>query len=250
VTLTSVSFTDETGAVTQLSPEGYSQAALLDSGTSATLLTNDIYSAIAIGFGAVGVDDEGDTAVPCSYANSNASFSYQFGGSDGPTITVPVSQVVGPQEYSASAFSDPSGGCVFGFGSPIDGVSILGDTFLRSAYVVFDIENNAAAIAQAKYNVSSSSIVVIPSGTALPEVSSTATATGTQLTGVAATSDYAPVAASTVASTVLAGTPTFNLGVSPTTGSATAKHSGAATAVAPQQAAMVGVGLVFGALIW
>lgn len=253
VTLTSVSFTDHTGAVTQLSGENYAQSALLDSGTSATLINNEIFEQLADGFGAVDLG-QGTSAVPCDYANSNATINYQFGGPDGPTVSVPVSQIIGNQYYDASGFSDPSGGCDFGIGPPIDGVVILGDTFLRSAYAVFDIDNNQAAIAQAKYDVSSSSVVAIPSGTTLPMVTSTATASGTQLSGVAATSEFAPVSATFEGSsgtTIAAGSPTFNLGISQQTGSAgsTSSSGFAAGMPKPTQAAMIGAGLLMGAMV-
>src|SRR6202000_815363 len=52
VALTGVSFTDAAGHITQLSPEGYSPATLLDSGTTNTLLTNDVFTRLALGFGA------------------------------------------------------------------------------------------------------------------------------------------------------------------------------------------------------
>lgn len=253
VTLTSVSFTDHTGAVNQLTGQGFAQSALLDSGTSATLINNEIFEQLANGFGAVSLG-EGTSAVPCDYANSNATVNYQFGGPGGPTISVPVSQVIGTKYYDASGFSDPSGGCDFGFGPPIDGVVILGDTFLRSAYAVFDIDNNQAALAQAVFDVSSSSVVAIPSGTTLPLVSSTATASGTQLQGVAATSEFSPATATeegSSGSTIAAGSPTFNLGISSPTGSS---GSGASSGFAagmprPTQAAMIGAGLLMGAMV-
>jgi hypothetical protein len=251
VTLTSVSFTDGTGAVTQLTGTDYAQSALLDSGTSATLINNEVFRGLAQGFGAVEYGDYGTFVVPCDYVKSNATINYQFGGADGPIITVPVSQVVGNLYFDDTGFSDTSGGCDFGFGPPIDGVVILGDTFLRSAYAVFDIDNNQAAIAQAVYSVSSSSVVAIPTGTTLPMVTSTATAIGTQLSGNAATSEYAPTSYSyegAQGTTIAAGSPTFNLGVSQTTGDASS--SGFAAGVPkPTQAALIGAGLLMGAMV-
>ena len=251
VTLTSVSFTDSTGAVTQLTGSDFAQSALLDSGTSATLINNEVYEALAQGFGAVDIGN-GNSLVPCDFAKSNATITYQFGGPDGPKVTVPISQVIGNELYDSSGYTDASGGCDFGFGPPIDGVVILGDTFLRSAYAVFDIDNNQAAIAQAVYSVSSSSVVAIPTGTTLPMVSSTATASGTQLSGQAAASSFEPASATYAAgTTIAAGSPTFNLGVSAQTGSAGgASSSGFAAGMPkPTQAAMLGAGLLMGAMV-
>lgn len=253
MTLTGVSFTDFTGNTTQLSPQGYAQSVLLDSGTSATYLTDDVFTAIANGFGAVD-DGQGDFLVPCSFANINGTINYAFGGDGGPTISVPVSQVIGSQDFPSNYFDDASGGCSLGFGSPIGGSSILGDTFLRSVYAVYDIDNNVAALAQAAENqTSTSSIAVISSGTDLPGATFTASATGTQLDQAAATSSPSiPTASLSGTTKILAGTPTFNLGVSGVTSysastiTKTATSTGGAVSGAAPTAALLGVGLVAG----
>jgi len=255
VTLTSVSFVDATGASTQLSPDGYAQSALLDSGTSQTLLNNDILTALAIGLGAVYTDDQTYT-VPCSYSNTNASIVYQFGGSDGPSVTVPLSEIVAGETVPPSQFSKPSGGCDMGVTGPIEGQIILGDTFLRNAYVVYDIDNYQVAIAQAAGGkAGTSSIQPIPTGTSIPGVSSTATASGTQLDeyAAAATPTGIPVA---TGHTVTAGSPTFNLGASATAsnaqasgGSSSSTANIAIAATAAPQALLLGAGLVAGALL-
>ena len=220
VTLTSVSVTDYTGVSTQLTSHGFRQSAQLRMGTSATLLNTDIYQQLAKGFGVIKVDG-GARAVPCNYANSNVTINYQFGGSDGPVIAVAISQIIGTQYTSPNDFPGSSGYCDFGIGPTTDGLVILGHSFLRSAYVVYDQQNHQAAIAQARYGVSSSRIVVIPRASTLPLVSSTATAVGTQLGGAATA--FAPASTSaisgTITSAITAGTPTYNLGISQATGS-------------------------------
>lgn len=250
MTLTGVSFTDHAGSTTQLTPQGYAQAVLLDSGTSETLLTDEVFSAIANGFGAVDIGDD-DYVVPCSYATANGSINYSFGGEGGINISVPISQLVGELDIPPKNFGDQSGGCDFGFGPPIDGVSILGDTFLRSVYAVFDLDNNLAALAQAAENrTDTSSIAAISSGTSIPGASMTATATGTQLSG-AATTELPAVPTASIQGTalVLPGTPTFNVGVTVTKGSSTAtsSSSGSANAATPG-AVLLGLGLAAGIL--
>lgn len=212
VTLTSVAVSDGQGNTTVLSPSGYSQSVLLDSGTTLTLLTNDIYERLVKGFGAVRDKMTGLVVVPCDYGNLNWTIDYTFGGSGGPTIKVPLSQLMGEEIYSRRLFSESSGGCVFGFQGPLGGFSILGDTFLRSAYAVFDLDNNVAALAQARINQSAtSSIIPIPSGTNLPLVSKTLSATGTQLSGDRATSVWRAPYVKASGTTLLAGSPTFNI---------------------------------------
>ncbi|KIW99147.1 uncharacterized protein Z519_00810 [Cladophialophora bantiana CBS 173.52] len=249
VTLTSVSFTDSTGQTTQLSPQGYSQATLLDSGTTNTLLTDDVFTGLALGLGAV-TDPSGQAyLIPCSLSTANGTINYSFGGDGGVTIQVPVSQVVGGQGYTSSQFDDPSGGCVLAFGTPADsgGFSILGDSFLRSAYAVFDIDNKVAALAQAVENeAGTSSIIVIPTGTNIPSATATATATGTQLTAVAAETGV-PTASIQGSSMILAGTPTFSLTTSSSTTTAgSTSSSAAANNAAVPTAALLGLGLAAG----
>ncbi|KAK5320332.1 hypothetical protein LTR70_004695, partial [Exophiala xenobiotica] len=267
VTLTGVSFIDFTGAETTLSSQDYSQSVVLDSGTSEVLINNDILTGLANGLGAVQTGDQ-EYVVPCSYSNTNASIRYTFGGQGGPSVNVPLSeviygQVVPPRDMAGHS----SGGCNMGIEGPIDGQLILGDTFLRNAYVVFDLDNYQVAIAQARGGqASTSSIEVIPTGTSLPGVSSTVTATGTQL-------DYQQANAGATGipeaygSTVTAGTPTFQLSVSatasnatpsPTSGSSSgsgslaSSSSGLAAFItpAPQAAFLGAAGVIAGAFLF
>jgi Eukaryotic aspartyl protease len=45
-----------------------------------------------------------------------------------------------------------------------DSTSVLGDTFLRSAYVVYDIANNQISLAQTNFNATSSNVKEIAAG--------------------------------------------------------------------------------------
>ena len=56
-----------------------------------------------------------------------------------------------------------------------------GDSFIRNAYIVYDVDNLEIHVAQAVFNTSDSNIQDIPAGSGLPMVSSTATATATLL---------------------------------------------------------------------
>lgn len=264
VTLTGVSFIDASGAETTMSSEGYAQSVVLDSGTSEVLINNDILTGLANGLGAVYVGDQ-NYVVPCSYSNTNSSIRYTFGGQDGPSVVVPLSEViygevVPPQDFAGRS----SGGCNMGISGPIEGQVILGDTFLRNAYVVFDLDNYQVAIAQARGGqASTSSIEVIPIGTSLPGVSSTATATGTQLDEAQATALATDIPEAT-GDTVTAGTPAFQLGASATASdaepssstsdsgsSSSNSSSGLASFITPvPEAAFLGAaGMVAGALL-
>ena len=88
----------------------------------------------------------GNTIIPCSQKSTNLSVKYQFGsGSNGAMINVNISQLV--LRYLA-----PLNGvdiCQFGiYGSDGSYSTTLGDSFLRSAYVVYDVDNNQIGLAQ------------------------------------------------------------------------------------------------------
>jgi hypothetical protein len=76
-----------------------------------------------------------------------------------------------------ATFSNGKAACEFGM-QPAQGDPILfGDTFLRSAYVVYDLDNNAISMANTNFNATGNgNVQAIPSGTAgAPGVSTTAT---------------------------------------------------------------------------
>lgn len=179
VALTGMSVTDAKGHTAYSAPD-LALPVLLDSGTTATYLPNDIANAIFQGVGAINDNDLGGWIVPCALSASPAKFTFAFGGSGGPSISVSLAQFVLPiilADGSTPEFSDIGGAvCNFGlFSSTPDSPSVLGDTFLRSAYVVYDLDNNIIALAETKFNRSDSNVQAIPSGSGIPGVSATAT---------------------------------------------------------------------------
>ena len=215
VALTRVDFVDDAGTITRLSANNYTQSALLDSGTSLTLINDDILTSLAIGLGAINIGG-GSLVVPCSYSNSNASIRYTFGGDDGSVIKVPLRELLLGDSIPPQYYNHASGACNLGIGGPLSGNIILGDTFLRSAYVVFDQDNYQVAMAQAvPSQTGTSSLAMIPAGTSLPSVTRTASAIGTQLgdPDASATLNGVPV---TTAGYVSAPNPTFLLQTSAT----------------------------------
>ena len=212
VTLTSVSIDDAAGT-RLLSDSNLSVPALLDSGTTSTILPDDVARAIWGGLGAVS-GGSNEELVPCNLKNTNASLIFGFGGPGGPTISVPISEMINDASITPGAtFKDGKPVCSLFVDSVINdpsGSIILGDSFLRSAYVVYDLQNNEIALGQTVYNATSSNIKVIPSGSGLPGVSSVATA-------AAATATYTGIPAPSAAATTAIpndnpGTPTFSLG--------------------------------------
>ena len=110
----------------------------LDSGSTMTLLPSSLASAIAADFGATQADSNGFYDIDCSLANVQGSLNFAF---QGTTIQVPYSELV------RSVTSNPPS-CFLGI-SPSSSFTLLGDTFMRSAYAVFDLEGNNVWMTQA-----------------------------------------------------------------------------------------------------
>jgi hypothetical protein len=248
VTITSISIQDASGT-RPLTDPNFEVLALLDSGTSAQQLPNNVMTELVQGLGAL--ESGGAALVPCSYRNANASLVYQFGGPNGPKVSVPFSELVQSLQ-GAPIFPNGEPECEFFVmgGAAIDGTTeevILGDSFLRSAYVVYDVANNEIAIAQAALNAASTSnILVIPSGTGLPKVSSTATLMlPTAAASAAATSNPGGPPSAAAASTGNPGSPTFNLGSLAASNTATTTSEGSASNVRiPSMAFGLGIWVV------
>ncbi|KAF1809918.1 Asp-domain-containing protein [Eremomyces bilateralis CBS 781.70] len=127
---------------------------LLDSGSSLIYLPNKIVDEIYDRYSVTYDTQEGYGFVECDLANSDDTIDFTF---TKPTISVPMNELI----FSSS--SDPgSNDCVFGI-APSEGSSsvVLGDTFLRSAYVVYDLTNNEISIAATNFNSTESKIQAI-----------------------------------------------------------------------------------------
>jgi hypothetical protein len=166
VAWTSLSVTDSSGT-TPLDSSDFPLPAVLDSGTTMTIIPGDLYSELANYFKAVSNPTYG-TLVSCNIGSVNGSLDYGFGGSGGPIISVSFSELALPafdDQGNPLTFEDGSAACNFGLGPATHGEPILlGDTFLRSAYVVYDLDSQQIGIAPTVFNTDSSNIVEIGSG--------------------------------------------------------------------------------------
>ncbi|KAE8333821.1 aspartic peptidase domain-containing protein [Aspergillus sergii] len=90
---------------------------------------------------------------------------YGFGGPNGPVIRVPFTELAVPWLDDNGDYQKLSNGndaCVFGVVPITDDSPILfGDTFLRSAYVVYDLDQQQIAIAPTRFNSEDTNIVEI-----------------------------------------------------------------------------------------
>ncbi len=147
-------------------------AVLLDSGTTlmylpsgiTTSIYNEVHAAIDTSSGSV------TAYVPCALANQDKTIDFTFSGIK---ISVPFNEIVLPSSTSAGSnlqFDDGTSACVFGIAPSDGGTAVLGDTFLRSAYVVYDLANNQISLAQTNFNSTTDNIKEIQVGsTGVPD---------------------------------------------------------------------------------
>ncbi|KAI1212442.1 acid protease [Annulohypoxylon truncatum] len=162
ITLTSLSVGNTTIADNQ------ALAVLLDSGSSLTYLPDDMVEDIYEAVDAQYDSSTGAAYVPCSLAQQTATMDFVFSA---PTISVDMNELVldlVTANGQRPTFSNGVTACLFGISPAGTGTNVLGDTFLRSAYVVYDLDNNEISLAKTNFNTTESNIEEIPSGTGIP----------------------------------------------------------------------------------
>lgn len=107
---------------------------LLDTGTTLSYLPSSIISKFARDFNAT-THSDGTLEVDCSVASEYGTVDFKF---DGETIQVPFQEFIVEVGRSCYVGALPSDAML----------PVLGDSFLRSAYVIFDIDNSAIYLAQ------------------------------------------------------------------------------------------------------
>ncbi|KAG8157138.1 hypothetical protein KVR01_013128 [Diaporthe batatas] len=111
----------------------------LDTGSTLTLLPQALCDSLGADFGSPGMDDSGFYPIDCSLADLPGTVDFDF---NGVQIKVPYNEFI---RSSAGSFGTES--CVLGI-TPSDSFTLLGDTFMRSAYAVFDLETDAIHMQQ------------------------------------------------------------------------------------------------------
>ncbi|KAI1497918.1 aspartic peptidase domain-containing protein [Biscogniauxia marginata] len=182
VALNSLTMTADNGTVTNVTQTAF--PVILDSGTTLTYLPSSMVNRIFAAFGAVddtSLDGTGLVYVSCNHLtdNKNFTFDFQFGGDNGPLIRVPIDEVIldDVKGYIEIGLVVPElpfeNVCSFGI-QPNSGIYLLGDTFLRSAYVVYDLSNKEIALAPSNLNSTKSNIVEITKESGVPDVTGVA----------------------------------------------------------------------------
>ncbi|KAI1104238.1 acid protease [Jackrogersella minutella] len=168
ITLTSLAVGNATIADNQ------ALAVLLDSGSSLTYLPDDMVEALYEEVSAQYDSSAGAAYVPCSMASQTATLDFVFSG---PKISVGMDELVLDLTTSTGrrpTFSNGVAACLFGVSPAGSGTNVLGDTFLRSAYVVYDLDNNEISLAKTNFNTTQSNVEEIPSGTGIPNATAVA----------------------------------------------------------------------------
>ena len=176
VAWTGLSFTSG-GKTSDLSPKA-AVPAILDSGTTNLLLPDDIANEVLNGLGVI-TDATFGNVVKCSLLNDVGTFTFSFGGPGGPVINVSLSEFGFPlvdRNGNAATFQDGTEACQFGVEAAGEAPILFGDIFLRSAYVVYDLQENSIGLAQAKFNVTDSNVQAFPVSGGIPGASTTVSA--------------------------------------------------------------------------
>lgn len=146
--------------------------ALLDSGTTLSYVPDAVLIKIGEALGAQYSSSVGAYVMECVDSSNTTTVDFDFSG---VTIRVPVSDLliqITSSRLGSSAY------CAVGTLSSGDNSYILGDSFLRSAYVVYDLEDLEIGLAQANYDGADTSDIEvinsnIPSAVSAPDYSST-----------------------------------------------------------------------------
>lgn len=195
VTMTSLTAKSPSGSDV-LGSDEFALPVVLDSGTTLSYLPTALAVQVWKEVGAVYLQSDQNAFIPCDMQNSPGAFEFGFAGPNGPKISVDMTELVlplGDDGERGPVF--PSGkyqgqeACQFGIQNYTSAPYLLGDTFLRSAYVVYDLENNQIGLAKTDFNATESNIVPfagkkapIPSATVVQnQVKATAGASGSMV---------------------------------------------------------------------
>ncbi|ODV64430.1 acid protease [Ascoidea rubescens DSM 1968] len=173
VTLSEISINSSSNNFDSMTITTSTRAALLDCGTTLTYVPSTVFRRIGQALGGTYSSQIGGYIVECSIGNEDVYIDYNF---QGVIIQVALHDVLIPVTSGRNSY------CAIAiFDSGNDRV-ILGNSFLRSAYVVFNLDDNQISIAQAIHNANDSDIEVvtstIPSAVTAASYSSSYTAVG------------------------------------------------------------------------
>ncbi|KAK4102275.1 acid protease, partial [Parathielavia hyrcaniae] len=190
-TSVAISYTNGTRLSIPTAILDYPAPAVLDSGTTLSYLPDEMAQSIysALGSATVYEPDLSMTLIDCAYQAAEPNLHLTITFTPTLTITIPIWELILDILDPAYPQSDPPPAaqtwtktCVFGLQSTAlftqtgtiqtapggDGpqyvnFTLLGDTFLRSAYVVYDLSHYQIGLAQANLNSTASTVVPLSS---------------------------------------------------------------------------------------
>ncbi|ODV94949.1 hypothetical protein PACTADRAFT_3836 [Pachysolen tannophilus NRRL Y-2460] len=135
-------------------------AALLDSGTTAIYAPSAVFTALGEALGASYSSALGAYTFNCIDESNDTAVTFDFTGAQ---INVTLYELQIDVSELSSSVSDANGSCAISIFKSSDSSYILGDVFLTSAYVVYDLENYQVSLAQSNQNSTETNIEVIQS---------------------------------------------------------------------------------------
>lgn len=158
------------GTTTQITPSNYSSTITLDSGAAGLQLPPAIYNKLITSYPVFDFQD--GPFILCKDANYSASLDITLADDNGKTvkINVPTSNYVLPYyngNYNSSTpVTNDSGDevCLFAVAPGAATDNLLGDPFIRSAYIYYNLDQHTISLAQASYDNSTSSVTAVSQG--------------------------------------------------------------------------------------
>lgn len=177
IALTDISVKSTSG--TKSYATGLPLAVSLDNGSAFIVLPQELVDPIYKEVGAGYSSTAGAAYIPCNMATADYNVTFSFSGA---TVTIPISELIFA-DYTEPGF--PDGDCIFGLSYSQAGVNLMGDAFLRGAYVVYDLANNEISLANTNYDGGDDDILeigtgsaAVPNATLMPSAVTSATGNG------------------------------------------------------------------------
>lgn len=166
------------GRTTQLTSSNYSSTVTLDSGADGLFLPSPLYRAVT---STLPLSFAHQSHIFCSDAGLDAHLAIVLEGAEGRTakLKIPMSNLVVPVYRGSFNSTEPyrtADGrdiCALSVNAGSATEFLLGDPFLRSAYVFYNLDQKTISLAQARYNDGSSRVVAVGAGPA-PSLAGTA----------------------------------------------------------------------------
>lgn len=126
--------------------------AVIDSGSAGIILPSKIADKVLKDFGAITDPLFAWPLVKCDLARADANYDFRFAGLHGPRISIPISDMIRPH-VPGLLFANSEDACFLAVKKHGEAMIILGTTFLRSTYVVANLDSKTVALAQAREGI-------------------------------------------------------------------------------------------------